>query len=1262
MLTSAMRALVEAGGPFVGERRPCTRVTVQPDFWLRETTPQEMVGYAQAGESVAKMPYRWYQHYANEQVEVEIPSVTQVDINRSLDNDADSCTITLANQLLDPVGQDLVEGIFGDPGAFTPDRANAESQARWGTVPNDWAGLLDVNSLIRTYWGYGGHDKTIEEAVADGDLLLKGVWLVDSVTPSPKSNTLTLACRDMFKLLIDQQIYPPLVPDGQYPMRRARYKYNTEVRPPIHEYHTDNLGPERAGPGAPEPQYVGADGWGKWVPDFAVASHGKGYWILGSDGAPFAHGEVGYYGSMGSGGLDSPAQSIAAHPSNEGYWFVTERGRVYSFGAAQDYGSYPFASTGLMRRIVATPSGEGYYLLNRRGAVFTFGDAQFRGGMTSGDDLIVGMVLTASGKGYWLLSERGRVYSFGDAARFPPLYGPAWAFDPETGDVRVPHEVYSQVPPPYGHLYEGMAPLPDGSGFWTITDRGHVGAVGNANLKQPNVPFVSDDEGVLPDRMYNIVPTPTGFGYWVISGDGRLYASGDAGYYGSLPDGGSYTHKQTGDYVDLVEIVKDLLLWSGFWLKGAGPHDVYGNLEQTGTDVKEVLSADYFDKRNVIDVITQIRQVVGYFAWCDEEGAARLESPNFWEFGNFMPDGSRTEDLPVIDEVANLIDWNPTRNDTARSQIIVASSEPTAGLAGTVTTRYIAPAVTSLKGLQRPLTLYNGLLTKKAEQELMAEIIAMQQFFKTHAGTATVVAHPGLEINDQVWIYERSTGEARVHFIRGIQTSHNLATGQLTMTLNTHRLGTRDDWYLAWDPGGEPGLVGLWLANAAVSQDGIGTLWDLSNNGNHARLGGPEPGDPSEPKVLMPTKEGPFVYLPGGDGNGVSSMWQAGDVITGDLDLRWHGQLDTWTPERDSALISRMSPETNQRSFGFEIVEGTGHLRLSFSFDGLLTERYASNVPPDYVPGQPIWLRCIRVVSTGVVSFYTSTDGETWEMLGIPLDSGIPGPPFQAEGIPIMLGARSDWLRPELNVKGRVYAAEVRDGIDGRVVATFNAAAFTEPHLYAWHGGRAWTIHRAETGPRSVVVDRPLLLFGPDDYLTIPDDPTLNFDEDDGFFFFVAFRRHDHLFSHLLDKRGATGAGYSLRHDTDQPTHMFATIHGEATPGNPAGVTHSTDRTYAQSASQGHTQVFGLWRRVTAQGPHQIALIKNNFLTQSTTVEPMSLSNAQPLTIGRRPGVGADNPREGMEFLGAAMYRLPARVSDYQVLLRAAYDSFMEQL
>ena len=211
-----------SGGKMFGDFKPHGRVTVEKDWQLNLTS--SVYGTSKRG------PYRWYQREDNSQVETEIPNVDQIDIRRSIDSDAATATVVISNQRHYDHGEIPSEGAsttqLGRPGYYTWTYGqSADSQARWGQVENEFADVLVPNALIRTYEGYGGHGLSIEDAVAAGNLTLSGTWLVDTVSVGSRGK-ITLKLRDMSKLLTEQFLYPPLVPEALYPVRHCRYLFD----------------------------------------------------------------------------------------------------------------------------------------------------------------------------------------------------------------------------------------------------------------------------------------------------------------------------------------------------------------------------------------------------------------------------------------------------------------------------------------------------------------------------------------------------------------------------------------------------------------------------------------------------------------------------------------------------------------------------------------------------------------------------------------------------------------------------------------------------------------------------------------------------------------------------------------------------------------------------------------------------------------------------------------------------------------------------
>ena len=95
----------------------------------------------------------------------------------------------------------------------------------------------------------------------------------------------------------------------------------------------------------------------------------------------------------------------------------------------------------------------------------------------------------------------------------------------------------------------GMAPTPDGGGYWLVGSDGGVFSFGDAGF------FGSTGSIHLNRPIVAMAPTPDGGGYWLAASDGGMFSFGDARFFGSTgsihlnrpivamaptPDGGGY--------------------------------------------------------------------------------------------------------------------------------------------------------------------------------------------------------------------------------------------------------------------------------------------------------------------------------------------------------------------------------------------------------------------------------------------------------------------------------------------------------------------------------------------------------------------------------------------------------------------------------------------------------------------------------------------------------------------------------------------------
>lgn len=264
------------------------------------------------------------------------------------------------------------------------------------------------------------------------------------------------------------------------------------------------------------------------------------------------------------------------------------------------------------------------------------------------------------------------------------------------------------------------------------------------------------------------------------------------------------TIKGEGNYTDYAQIIRDLLLWSGFWLRDAysdGAPAIYGNIEDTGIYADDCINDEVFDKKPVMDVITTFKEIVGYSFWVDDEGAARFESPAWWGPGNFLNSGEHTMFIPDIDERVQSTGYTVAYRDRGVvSEIIISSERPEEGaFESTVTTRLIPASSALLRGIVRPFGWVNALFQNRDEQRILAELVALHIFFHLRQGQVTAAANPNIGINDQVRIWDRVSSESYIHYVRGVSRQMDLRSGIYTMTLTTHWLGEGDEWVVRAD-------------------------------------------------------------------------------------------------------------------------------------------------------------------------------------------------------------------------------------------------------------------------------------------------------------------------------------------------------------------------------------------------------------------------------------------------------------------------------
>lgn len=212
--------------------------------------------------------------------------------------------------------------------------------------------------------------------------------------------------------------------------------------------------------------------------------------------------------------------------------------------------------------------------------------------------------------------------------------------------------------------------------------------------------------------------------------------------------------------------------------------------------------------------------------------------------------------------------------------------------------------------------------------------------------------------------------------------------------------------------------------------------------------------------AIVGKANGTALSLPGTVGNYASAPYVAGMDVTGDIDVRFFGSLDDWSPESGiTTLVGRWDNPAVDRAFLFYVGAG-GNFWFYWSADGEYPFGKFSSTGNGFTDGEIGGVRATMTASTGQVNFYTSTDdGETWDALGVPPAPADPDTSINVSSLDMEIGS---WATGTLNpLPGTVQRVEVRDGIDGTIVANPD---FTRGTIGTDGAGNVWTINGANSG------------------------------------------------------------------------------------------------------------------------------------------------------------------------------------------------------
>jgi hypothetical protein len=156
---------------------------------------------------------------------------------------------------------------------------------------------------------------------------------------------------------------------------------------------------------------------------------------------------------------------------------------------------------------------------------------------------------TDPANGYYLFGQLGEITGFGNdnflaylnGAQYYNLNSPivGMAPTPDGGGYWMVGQdggVFSSGDAPFygstGNLHlnkpvVGMAATPDGKGYWFVASDGGIFAYGDAQF------YGSRGGQPLNKPIVGMAATPDGRGYWLVASDGGIFSYGDAGFFGS---------------------------------------------------------------------------------------------------------------------------------------------------------------------------------------------------------------------------------------------------------------------------------------------------------------------------------------------------------------------------------------------------------------------------------------------------------------------------------------------------------------------------------------------------------------------------------------------------------------------------------------------------------------------------------------------------------------------------------------------------------
>lgn len=367
--------------------------------------------------------------------------------------------------------------------------------------------------------------------------------------------------------------------------------------------------------------------------------------------------------------------------------------------------------------------------------------------------------------------------------------------------------------------------------------------------------------------------------------------------------------------------------------------------------------------------------------------------------------------------------------------------------------------------------------------------------------------------------------------------------------------------------------------------------------------------DTNDP-LLLPHTGTNYLYLPGAASNWATTPDLAASRPSGTVDVIAQLQLPDWTPSSVAYVINQGGYTSQQRLRFF--VNTNGKLGALIYTEAGVSFTAASTVATGFTDGDLRWVRLLVEPGSpdGTCKFYTSTDGSSWTQLGTTVTAtGITDLRVSVGGATTGIGSITSTVGLTI---GNFYRVQLWSGdstsggtkvFDADFTTNTGQSTFTESSSNA----ATVTINRATSGRKAVMVVRPTLLFGTDDYLEVADNALLNFALADDRTVVAVIREHATPIDNgqIVSKRdgGGAGAAWALQTTSAGAVRLFQ---------GDAGASQNID---TPSVTNGTRSLVASVRNRTADNVTNY--VNGVAGTPATDTLTGTSSNANPLRIGR---------------------------------------------